>query len=136
MPKAKYKPEENIKSIDQLSMAKLVATKLGLSLSTVIEVVELEQKLTMQHVKEGYKVTKKNYITFTPIKKPAYLMKSKLDGNEYQVPERMTIRAKLGLGFKAFVADGNGKMPDKICRFVDGKEEKPKPVVKRTKKTT
>jgi len=136
MPKAKYKPEENIKSIDQLSMAKLVAAKLGLSLSTVIEVVELEQKLTMQHVKEGYKVTKKNYITFTPIKKPAYLMKSKLDGNEYQVPERMTIRAKLGLGFKAFVADGNGKMPDKICRFVDGKEEKPKPVVKKTKKTT
>ncbi|AUD62144.1 hypothetical protein BK010_00460 [Tenericutes bacterium MO-XQ] len=136
MPKAKYKPEENIKSIDQLSMAKLVATKLGLSLSTVIEVVELEQKLTMQHVKEGYKVTKKNYITFTPIKKPTYLMKSKLDGNEYQVPERMTIRAKLGLGFKAFVADGNGKMPDKICRFVDGKEEKPKPVVKKTKITT
>jgi hypothetical protein len=90
----------------------------------------------MQHVKDGYKVTKKNYITFTPIKKPAYLMKSKLDGNEYQVLERMTIRAKLGLGFKAFVADGNGKMPNKICRFVDGKEDKVSPPVKKSKKTT
>ena len=138
MPKAKYKPEPTMKTIDQLSMAKLVSNTLGLSLSTVTDVIELEQKLTMQHVKDGYKVTKKNYITFTPIKKPGYLMKSKLDDTEYQVPERMTIRAKLGLGFRAFVADKNGKMPDKICRFVDGKEQpieiKPKP--KSKKKTT
>lgn len=121
MPKAKYKPEKNIKTIDQLSIAKLVATRLGMSVPSVLEVIELEQKMTMQHVRNGYKVIKKNYITFTPIKKPGYLMKSRLNGEHYEVPDRVTIRTSVGQGFKAYVADREGKMPEKICRFVDKK---------------
>lgn len=123
MPKAKYKPEKNIKTIDQLSVAKLVATRLGMSLPSVLEVIELEQKLTMQHVRNGFRVIKKNYVTFTPIKKPSYVMKSKLDGQHYEVPDRVTIKASLGQGFKAYVANQEGKMPEKICRFVDKKNK-------------
>ena len=123
MPKAKFKADRNIKTIDQLSLAKLIATRLGISLPSVIEVIELEQKLTMQHVRNGFKVIKKNYVTFTPIKKPKYMLKSKLDGQLYEVPDRVTIRTSLGQGFKAYVANQEGKMPEKICRFVDKKSK-------------
>ncbi|BCR35195.1 HU family DNA-binding protein [Mariniplasma anaerobium] len=124
MAKAKYKPEENMKSIDQLTIAKQIADELSLHAPLVTKVIELEQKLTMQYVKEGYKIIKKNYVSFTPVKKPGFKMTSKLNGQTYEIPERLTVKVRLGQGFKAFVADGNGKMPDKICRFVDGKEVK------------
>ena len=51
-------------------------------------------------------------------------MISKLNGQSYEIPERLTVGVRLGQGFKAFVADGNKKCQIKICRFVDGKEEK------------
>ena len=123
MPKAKYKPDENINYIDQSKMARLVAEKLGLSPTLVTEVIELEQKLTMEHVRDGYKVTKKNYISFTPIKKPGFKVKSGLTGEIYDVAERTAIRTRLGQGFKVFVSDTAHKMPEKICRFVDKKKK-------------
>lgn len=123
MPKAKYKPDENINNIDQTTMARLIAEKLSLSPSLVTEVVELEQKLTMEHVRDGYRVTKKNYISFTPIKKPGFKLKSGITGVVYEVPERTAIRTRLGQGFKVFVADTPNKMPEKICRFVDKKKK-------------
>ena len=119
MPKAKYQPEQDMKYIDQTEMAKLIATQLSMPLSIVMAVIELEQKMTMLHVRDGYKVTKKNYIIFTPIRKPGYTMRSKITGKAYAIPERLTIRTRLGQGFKSIVSDGSHKMPNKICRFVD-----------------
>lgn len=123
MPKAKYKPDQNINYIDQSKMARLISDKLSLSPSLVTEVIELEQKLTMEHVRDGYRVTKKNYISFTPIRKPGFKVKSGITGEVYDVPERTTIRTRLGQGFKVFVADTPYKMPEKICRFVDKKKK-------------
>ena len=71
MPKLKHKPDKDLNYIDQNKMARLIAEKLLLSPSLVTEVIEMEQKLTMEHVRDGYRVTKKNYISFTPVKKPA-----------------------------------------------------------------
>ena len=119
MPKAKYKPKKNIKSIDQKSIAQIVAARLGMTLSSVMEVIELEQKITMQQVRNGFKVVKKNYVTFTPIEKPAYKLNSKLDGKIYKVPLRTLVRPKIGQGFKIFVANNGSKMPENMCRFVD-----------------
>lgn len=125
MPKLKHKPDKDLNYIDQNKMARLISEKLLLSPSLVTEVIEMEQKLTMEHVRDGYRVTKKNYISFTPVKKPAYSIKSPLTGEIYNIPERMTIRTRLGQGFKVFVADTAHKMPDKICRFVDKKKKAP-----------
>lgn len=122
MANAKYKPDKNINYIDQSKMARLIAEKLSLSPSLVTEVIELEQKLTMEHVRDGYRVTKKNYISFTPIKRPGFKVKSGITGEIYEVPERTAVRTRLGQGFKVFVADTQYKMPDKICRFVDKKK--------------
>ena len=80
MAKAKYKPEENMKSIDQLTIAKEIAQELSQHAPLVSKVIEAEQKLTMKYVKEGYKIIKKNYVTFTQVKKPDYKMISKQKG--------------------------------------------------------
>ena len=44
----------------------MIADKTGLTITEVTEVIELEQKLTMNFVKRGKKVIKKNYLTLTP----------------------------------------------------------------------
>jgi len=123
MSKTKEKSGDTLNYIDQNKMAKLIAEKLSLSPSLVTEVIELEQKLTMEHVRDGYRVTKKNYISFTPVTKPAYTLKSPLTGETYEIPKRVTIKTRLGQGFKVYVANTTHEMPEKICRFVDKKKK-------------
>jgi len=123
MPTSKNKSTKKAKSIDQLSVAKITATRLGLPVTVVVDVIEMEQKLTMEYVRDGYKVIKKNYITLTPTLKPGRIMKSKLDGKIYNVPEKQSIRLRIGMGFKAFVSNQKHKLPEKICRFVDKKQD-------------
>jgi hypothetical protein len=122
MAKATFKKADTIKYINQYSMAKYISETLNIPIGLVTEVIELEQKLTMQYVRDGYKVTKKNYVTFTPIKKKGFTLKSSITGKSHKIPDRMSIKTTLGQGFKVYVSGLKDKMPEKICRFVDHKE--------------
>ena len=106
-----------VKTIDQMTFARLIAQKLDIKLTDVINVIEEEQKLTMEYVKMGYKVIKKNYIT---IEGRYYDGKknwvSPLNGKTYTLPAKTRILVRVGVGFKHFIE--NRKMPDKLCRFV------------------
>ena len=113
--------DKPMKSIDQRSMAQMVSEKLGMPVGLVAEVIELEQKLTMVHIKKGYKVIKKNYLTLTPVPKDSFTMVSRLNGKTYTIPSRITVKLRLGQGFKTYVAGNGQKMPEKLCRFVDEK---------------
>ena len=109
------------KTIDQLSFARMIAQKFNLKLSDVTKVIEEEQRLTIEYVRLGYKVIKKNYLT---VESRKYAGKkdwvSPLDGNTYQLPPTTRILIRAGEGFKNIVA--SKKMPDKLCRFVGGIE--------------
>lgn len=115
------KDNKQILSVDQLTVAKQVATQLGLDLKSVISVIEAEQKTTMSYVKRGYKVVKKNYITIKSYSKNAYSFVSGIDGKKYKVPERLSIRITPGEGFKTYLNSEIKQMPEKLCRFVDKK---------------
>lgn len=126
MPKKSEKTSKTTKSktpktIDQLSLARIIAHKLDMKISDVINVVEAEQKLTMEYVKMGYKVIKKNYITIESRKYGAKKnWVSPLDGKTYSLPAQVRILVRVGEGFKTFITDK--KMPDKLCRFVASPE--------------
>jgi hypothetical protein len=111
------------KSVDQLTIAKLIATRLGMNASQVYEIIELEQKTTMSFVKKGYKVVKKNYLTLAPVKRPSYKLASKLNGKVYEVPDRTTVRVRVGIGFRNYLAQQKALLPNKLCRFVATKFE-------------
>lgn len=111
---------KKVKSVDQMTIARMVANKTGINLSTVQEIIEQEQKYTMDFVKRNYKVIKKNYITITPTSLKAKKFQSPLNGKEYNLPDRTGINIKAGYGFKSYVSGPTKKMPNKICRFVDG----------------
>ena len=113
------------KSVDQMTIAKMIATRTGMNAAQVYEVIELEQKTTMSFVKKGYKVIKKNFITLSPVKKQAYQMKSKLNGQTYDVPERVGVKIRIGQGFKSYLSNPKSTMPNRLCRFVDSKYELP-----------
>jgi hypothetical protein len=115
--------------MDQMTMARTISETLNVPLAMIIEIIELEQKLTMQYVRDGYKVTKKNYITFTPVKKKGFVLESKITGKSHKIPDRNSIRVTLGQGFKVYVSGQKDKMPEKICRFVDTKVTNLEPIV-------
>ena len=107
------------KTIDQLSFARQIAQKFGLRLTDVISVIEEEQKLTMEYVKMGYKVIKKNYLTLEGRKtagKKDWI--SPLTNKAYSIEPSVRVLVRVGTGFKQFIAEK--KMPEKLCRFVSG----------------
>ncbi len=109
---------ESKQSVDQMTVAKIVASRLGLDVSTVMEVVETEQKTTMGYIKRGFKVTKKNYITLEPKMKKGYSFKSGIDGKIHEIPDRVKISIRIGEGFKNYVNEDT-RMKDLLCRFVN-----------------
>ena len=52
-----------VKTVDQMTFARLIAQKFELTINTVLDIILEEQKLTMRFVNDGYKVIKKNYKT-------------------------------------------------------------------------
>ena len=108
-------------SVDQKTVARIVASRLGVDVKTVEEIVEFEQRTTMSYIKRGYRVVKKNYITLIPTIKPQYSFTSGIDGKIYDVPATTRISIRIGEGFKSFVKDNN-TMADKLCRFVANKK--------------
>lgn len=105
-------------TIDQMSFARMIAQKLNFKISDVIAVIENEQKLTMEYVKMGYKVIKKNYITIESRKyegKKNWV--SPLDGKAYTIAPTTRVLVRVGVGFKNYIE--SKKMPEKLCRFVE-----------------
>jgi hypothetical protein len=109
---------KRIKSVDQLTIAKVVATRMGMAPSQIIEVIEMEQKTTMNYVKRGYRVVKKNYLTITPKDKKSFTISSPLTNKTYMLPDSVNVRVKVGMGFKNYVSNKGAKMPNRLCRFV------------------
>ena len=105
------------RTIDQLSMARMIAQKYSINVSDVTTIIEAEQKLTMEYVKMGYKVIKKNYLTIESKKYEAKKnWRSPLDGKIYDIAARTRVLVRVGEGFKQYTTDRN--MPEKLCRFV------------------
>ena len=104
-------------SVDQLTVAKVVASRLGIDVNLVMNIIEMEQKTTMSYVRRGYRVTKKNFLTLEPRFKKAYKLESALDNKIYDIPDRQTVSVRVGSGFKSYVANSKN-MPEKLCRFV------------------
>ena len=113
------KAKNVVRTIDQMSIARQISEKLGYKISDILAVVEEEQKLTMEYAKMGYKVIKKNYLTIEGRRFEAKKgWKSPLDGKTYDIPAKTRILVRVGDGFKRYIE--NKKMPEKLCRFVDG----------------
>lgn len=105
-------------SIAQEEIAREISLKLALNLQIVQSVILEEQKLTMQYVANGVKVIKKNYLILEKRMVPARKIISPLNKKEYAIPEKATIRIRLGQGFKDYVSNQIKNQFEPICRFV------------------
>ena len=126
MPKKKKEAQApkkpKMKSVDQLTIAKMISERTGIMLSDVQDVIELEQKYTMDFIRRNCKVIKKNYLTLVPIFVAGKTFKSPLNGKDYVISPKRGVTVRVGDGFKAYISENGKKMPEKLCRFVDGSQ--------------
>ncbi|MFI3166800.1 MAG: HU family DNA-binding protein [Bacillota bacterium] len=116
--KRKARKFNKVKSVEQMVFARIIAQKLGMRIADVVQVIEEEQKLTMNYVRQGYKVVKKNYLTIDAKNVKGKDWFCPLNGVTYKLPERMQVYVRVGNGFKDYVS-GKKTLPEKMCRFVD-----------------
>ena len=106
-----------VKTIDQLTFARIIAQKYELPINTVLNIILEEQKLTMKYVDDGYKVIKKNYLTMEPRSYESKTWVSPLDHKTYEMADRKRVIVRVGEGFKNYL-NGKKNPEDKLCRFV------------------
>ncbi len=111
MKKKDEQKSAKVKTVDQLTIAKMIADKTGLTITEITEIIELEQKLTMSFIKKGRKVIKKNYLTLTPCIVKSRSLKCPLNSKDYEIPAHLSVTVRVGSGFKAYLNDSK-KMPD------------------------
>lgn len=116
--KKKRKLKVTVKTIDQLTLARMIAQKRETTISEVMDIITEEQKLTMQFVGQGYRVIKKNYLTIESKKfegKKDWI--SPLNQKKYTIPDRRRVLVRIGDGFKNYINEEQTK-DDRLCRFV------------------
>ena len=118
--KRKNKKQDTKKTVSQREIAKEIAQELNTTIDLVEKIIDLEQRKTMDRVKKGCTVVKKNYLTIKPYQTKEKLFHSALTGKDYIIEAKSSIRVTVGAGFLSYISE-NRPMKDKLCRFVDKK---------------
>ncbi|MGN1053348.1 MAG: hypothetical protein ACI4SH_08190 [Candidatus Scatosoma sp.] len=119
--KTQKRQRKPLKTVDQLTFARMIAHKFELTVTAVLDIILEEQKLTMRYVNDGYKVIKKNYLTIESKEYAGKTWVSPLDKKVYTVKDRKRVLIRVGEGFKNYI-NNNEKKDDKLCRFVATQE--------------
>ena len=85
-----------VKTVDQLTLARIIAQKHEIPIAEVLEIVVEEQKLTMQFVNDGYRVIKKNYLTMEAKQYESKTWVSPLDKKTYETGEHRRVLVRIG----------------------------------------
>lgn len=118
------RPRPPVKTVDQLTLARLIAQKFEMTITSVLDIILEEQKLSMEFVGNGYKVIKKNYLTLEAREYKGKEWKSPLDKKMYITKDRKRVLVRVGEGFKHYLNEDK-KIDDRLCRFVARKTETP-----------
>ena len=106
-----------VKTIDQLTLNRLIAQKFEMTISSVSDIILEWQKLIMAMVKNNTKIILKNFVTFEAREYKGKEWKSPLDNKVYNMGDRKRVLVRIGEGFKHYLNDDQ-KTDDRLCRFI------------------
>lgn len=92
MPRKK----KEYRKINQSRINEEISKQLGLDRKLVDLIIGIEQELTLLYLRRNYKVSKRGYMTLTPIVKGEYELKSYFDQKIYNIPSQPLIRISVG----------------------------------------
>lgn len=106
-----------VKTIDQLTLNRLIAQKFEMTISSVSDIILEWQKLIMVMIKNNTKIILKNFITLEAREYKGKEWKSPLNNKVYNMDDRKRVLVRIGEGFKHYLNDDQ-KTDDRLCRFV------------------
>lgn len=105
------KPTESLK-IDKVVNQKILAEEITdqlkgkLSLADVVRVLTMEQAVTIEYLKKGYRVCKRDFLTLEPrYQEGQKEWTSPLDQKTYTIPAKLKVCARVGRGLKGLLVD-------------------------------
>lgn len=114
-----------VKTVDQLTLNRLIAQKFEMTIASVSDIILEWQKLIMSMVKNDTKIILKNFITLESREYKGKAWTSPLDKKVYNMEDRKRVLVRIGEGFKRYLNDDQ-KADDRLCRFItenkDGKQ--------------
>lgn len=115
--KTKAPIRQPVRTIDQLTLNRLIAQKFEMTIASVSDIILEWQKLIMTMVKNNTKIILKNFITLEAREYKGKEWKSPLDNKVYNMDDRKRVLVRIGEGFKHYLNDDQ-KTDDRLCRFI------------------
>jgi len=80
------------KTLDRYTINKIVASRLGLEVLEVTAVIEMQEKVILEHLKKGFTVKLDDYLEIAVQNRKAYEFKAGLDQKTYHVSAKTNVK--------------------------------------------
>lgn len=80
------------RTVDRYTINKIVASRLGLEVSEVTTVIEMQEKVILEHLKKGFTVKLDDYLVISVKNRKGYEFKAGLDQKTYHVSAKTNIK--------------------------------------------
>jgi nucleoid DNA-binding protein len=99
--KEEQEKETKLQTVSHLEVAREIAKKLRWpTINDILEIINAEQEVTINFLKKGKRVIKRNYLILTPRELPGKELHSPLSGKTHVVPPKKTVSVRLGKKLK------------------------------------
>lgn len=97
--------EVKLEAVDKNMLSKSIARRMGLTISDVLQLIDIFEDEIIEAIKENKKVQLNGFLIFTPKNVPASTIISPLDKKEYQIKAKRVVDVKVGKFFKESIKD-------------------------------
>ena len=122
--------EVKVPVVDKNMLSKAIAHRMGLTITDVMEIIDIMQDEIVESIKENKKVQLNGFLIFMPRDVESITIISPLDKKEYIVPAKRVVDVRVGKNFKDAIK--NSYQPQAV---EEAKEDVSNQKPRRTKKT-
>ena len=92
--------EIKLEIVDKNMLSKAIARRMGLTISDVMQIINIFEDEIITSIKENKKVQLNGFLIFTPRNVEGMTLTSPLDNKEYHVKAKRTVDVRVGKYFK------------------------------------
>lgn len=92
--------ELKLEIVDKNMLSKSIARRMGLTISDVLQIINIFEDEIITSIKENKKVQLNGFLIFTPKNVNGMTLKSPLDNKEYYIKAKRTVDVRVGKYFK------------------------------------
>ena len=116
--------ELKLEIVDKNMLSKSIARRMGLTISDVMQIINIFEDEIITSIKENKKVQLNGFLIFTPRNVEGMTLTSPLDNKEYHIKAKRVVDVRVGKYFKEAIKNSYKPVEEEVKN--DASDKKPK----------